>query len=137
MPPGRNALEASSGFAIRSECLQDVDGSRSEKCDRRQGYGRLDHHQDFGPSRQRGNISWRKGGAGVEGEEQVIDKAGAPLVLSHFLAKIRIQDHLWKQECAIGVGPAQGPVMWSSRIQPPVPASENQQIAYPKRSRRP
>jgi hypothetical protein len=32
-----------------------------------------------------------KSGAGVEGEKQVIDETGAPLILAHFLAKFWVQ----------------------------------------------
>jgi hypothetical protein len=56
----------------------------------------LQHHQDFGPARQHWNIGGRKGGAGVEGEKQVIDEAGPLLILTHFTPKIGVQHHLRK-----------------------------------------
>jgi hypothetical protein len=87
----RNSGEGSRVFNESSRTgSQYVYCSRSEKCDCRQRYGRLNHHQGLSPAREHRNIGRRKSGASVKGEKQVIDKPGSPLIFSHFLAKVRI-----------------------------------------------
>jgi hypothetical protein len=67
-----------------------------------------------------------KGGAGVECQKQIVNETRSPLVLPHFPPKICVQDHLRKQEYALRVGAARGSLMWSSRVESPVPAREDQ-----------
>ena len=62
---------------------------------------RLEHHQNFCPAGKHRNIRGRERRAGVEGEKQVIDESGRPEILSHLLAKLRVQYHLGKQKRAI------------------------------------
>src|ERR1700722_1756716 len=86
--------DAAPGGRLCAMTLQYVYCPRGEKCDCRQRYGRLNHHQGLSPARENRNIGRRKSSAGVKGEKQVVDKPGSPLILSHFLAKVGIQYHL-------------------------------------------
>ena len=80
--------------AVLHEPLEDIDRSGRQQSHRGETDERLGHHQDFGPSGKDGNVSRRKGGAGVKGQEKVVDKAGAPALLSHFFFGGLIEGHL-------------------------------------------
>ena len=78
-----------------------VDRPGGQQRQHRQRNQRLQHHQELGPARERRRIGGRKGGTGVEGDEQVIDKARTPVLLAHLFLEFLIHHHLRKQERAI------------------------------------
>ncbi len=100
-----------------------------------QGNQRLDHHQDFGPTRQDRHVRRRECSAGVEGQEQIINKVRFPVVLTRGALGCGIHGHLRKQEGAVGVPGRPFSLVWPARIQTPVPGSEYHDVADPERCR--
>jgi len=86
--------------------LQNVHSSRGQKCDRRQGYCRLHHHQDLRPARKHWHIRWRERGAGVEGEKQVSTKPGL-----HSSSRISLRSSGSNNIC----GNKKAPSVWERR----------------------
>src|SRR5271155_118597 len=88
--------------------LQDVHSARCQQCHRGEGDGSLHHHRDLGPARKYWRIGWRKSGAGVEREEEVVHETRRP-ILVHRLLGLRSHGHLGKKKVSFGVVAANMP----------------------------
>src|SRR5579863_36503 len=83
---------------------ENIHGARGQQRNSSERDGRLNHHQNLGPTRQYRNIRWRKCGAGVECKKKIIHETGAPLLLAHFAAQLRIEHHLREEKRSICMG---------------------------------
>jgi hypothetical protein len=118
--------------ASESLSLQDVDGAGGEQDDGREGDEGLDHHQGLGPAGEDGAVSGGEGGAGVEGEEEVVDEAGGPAGLAHLAAGGGVQGHLGEEEGAVGLCAAQLAGVGAAGVEPPVPGGKDEDVGEPE-----
>lgn len=101
--------------------LEDVNRAPGKYDHRTERDARLNYHHRLRPRRQHGHVSWRKSGAGVERQKQVVNEPRLPVLIS--------QLHLWKEE-----GPrivALPPIarVRASAVKTPVPRRKHQNIA--------
>src|ERR1700690_1146628 len=122
-----------------AEKLEDVDGASGEEGNYRQRDERLDHHAGFGPAGKDSGVRGGKGGACVEGEEQIIHEmrgpgGAVPIVI--FMSCGRIvgaqAKHLREEEGAVEATARGFAALGTSGVQLPIPESEDENVGYPK-----
>ena len=64
-------------------------------------------------------------GAGVVCEKKIINETGAPLLLAHFAAQLRIQHHLREEKRSIRVGVLEISPVGAAGIEHPVPPGKD------------
>ena len=116
----------------RQNRLEDVDGAGGEQDDGGEGDEGLDHHQGLGPAGEDGRVGGGEGGAGVEGEEEVVDEAGGPAGLAHLAAGGGVEGHLGEEEGAVGLGAAHLAGVRAAGVEPPVPGGEDEDVGEPE-----
>lgn len=112
--------------------LEDVDGAGGEEDDGREGDERLDHHEELGPAGEDRAVSGGERRACVEGNEKIVDEAGAPALFPHFTLGVIVEGHLGEEEGAIGVDAAKLTSSGATRIETPVPGSEDEDVRDPE-----
>jgi hypothetical protein len=116
-----------------SASLQDIDGASGQQGDGRKRDERLEHHEDLGPAREHGNVGGREGGRGVEGEEEVIDEAGRPVLFAHGAFGDGVEGHLGEEEGSVGVGALELAHAGTAGVEAPVPRGEDEDVGDPER----
>ena len=95
--------------------------------------GNLD--EPLGPAGEHGRIRGRECRAGIECQEKIVHKAGRPAWVDRFLRRWS-EGHLGKEEISFGMVAAKIARMRSSRVQPPIPRGEDQNVGHPEGSSR-
>jgi hypothetical protein len=84
----------------------------------------FDHHQEFCSVGQRKGVGWAKRCRCREGDKEVVNEIGRPLLSISFLLLGKLQ--------VDGLVVGLMPLAWSSAIGNPVPKGKDQHIKYPQ-----
>jgi len=113
---------------ITGRSLKDVDGARGNEGDDGEGDDRLQHGGEFCRARQNRGVGRRESGAGVEGEEQVINEVGGP-ARNIPVAAAR---HLRKKKGTLGLGIGVLAAKRAAAVEFPIPKGEHEDVSDPQ-----
>ena len=77
---------------------EDIDCTRGQQRNNQQREQRLQHHQYFCSPGEHGRVGRGEGSVGVEGQKQVVDKIGGPVLLAGIFERVLRHCHLGKEE---------------------------------------